>query len=184
MVIMKLIFVTGLPGIDRKSIINLALQRAGRKSEFSLVDFDTIEDITEDIGEIPDMATAKELIARFSEKMQKTLIGEIKKQKGSIAVNGHLTFATKYGYEHALSDEFFRSFRPDVIVLIEKQKLKKKPNGDVVDVLDPQSAEHQTINRHFAAVYSSISGSAIKIIKLSEEKTMDAVSALTEIIKS
>jgi adenylate kinase len=171
---MKLIFVTGIPQIDRKTIINLSLQRAGRKQDFSVIDFDEIESIHEGIGEIEDMESAKSVLSKFYGRIEKSLISELKRQKGDMAISGHLTFVTKHGYERAMPDDFFRSFKPDMIVLIEKTE----------DKIDQKIAEHQLINRYYAAIASAAAGSSLKIIKFRENRMMETVEELSAVMKS
>lgn len=170
---MKLIFISGVYGIDKATIVDLALQHAGRKNDFTVVDFDKIENLAEEVGEIPDIDAIRKVAAKFYDKLQKIMITKLKDQKGSIIVSGYLTFLTRYGYVRAMPDEFFRSFRPDSIVVFEKASA---PDDDTTD-------EHQRINRYYASIYSSASGSALKIIKFRAKKMMDSVKELGEMLK-
>lgn len=170
---MKLIFISGVYGIDKATLVDLALQHAGRKSDFAVVDFDKIENLAEEVGEIPDIDAIRKVAAKFYDKLQKIMITKLKDQKGSIIVSGYLTFPTRYGYVRAIPDDFFRSFRPDSIVVFEK----------AVAADDDKTDEHQRINRYYASIYSSASGSALKIIKFREKKMMDSVKELGEMLK-
>ncbi|MCX6817277.1 MAG: AAA family ATPase [Candidatus Aenigmarchaeota archaeon] len=171
---MKLIFISGVYGIDKATLVDLALQHAGRKNDFTVVDFDKIENLAEEIGEIPDIDAIRKVAAKFYDKLQKIMITKLKDQKGNIIVSGYLTFLTRYGYVRAIPDEFFRSFRPDSIVVFEKA-------GDTPG--DDKTNEHQRINRYYASIYSSASGSALKIIKFHEKKMMDSMKELGEMLK-
>jgi adenylate kinase len=172
---MKLIFISGLAGIDKETLVDLALQRSGRKNDFAVIDFDKIGSLADEIGDIPDMEAVRRVASRFYEKLEKTLITSLKGQRGDIIVNGYLTFATKHGYVRAIPDEFFRSFKPDTLVILEK--------ADDLIAKDDAAIEHQKINRYYASIYASAAGSALKIIKFRDRKMIDSVKELSELLK-
>jgi adenylate kinase len=170
---MKLIFISGLADIDKAALIDLALQRSGRKNEFRVVDFDRIYGSSGRAEESEDLGAARQTLSRFYEKAEKAMITKLKEQKGDLLASGCLTFDTAFGYMRAMPDEFFKSFKPDLIVIIEKDAGKA----------DPKTVEHQRMNRYYGAICSSIAGSALKIIKFRENKTIEAVAELSEILK-
>ena len=169
---MKLILISGLADIDKPALIDLALQRAGRKNEFRVVDFDRIYGNPSEIAEAEDIGAARQSLSRLYEKAEKAMITRLKEQKGDLVASGCLTFDTAFGYMRAMPDEFFKSFNPDLIFIIEKDEGK-----------DPKTMEHQRMNRYYGAICSSIAGSALKIIKFRENKTVEAVGELSEILK-
>ncbi len=175
MVIMKLIFVTGLAEIDRKTIVNLALQRAVRKKEFKVVDFDSIGNIAEDMKNATGLETARNMLSKFYKDVENVMISDLKEERGNIIVNGYLTLGTAYGYMRTMPDEFFRSFKPDSIVILEKEDAGL---GTVM-----KTNEHQHINRYYGAMCSSLCGSTLKIIKFREKKMMEAVEELSDLLK-
>lgn len=173
---MKVIFVGGLKDIDRKTIIDLALQRAGRKREYKVVDFNLFEEISEEIEATSDLEMVKVILSKFQENVEKSLISEIKQNTGGLIISGFLTFKTRHGYLRSLTEEFFRSFKPDAIILLEL-------HPDSFGKMDIDKIEHQHINRHFGLTYASIIGSVFKVIRFREKKMLDAVEALSNIIK-
>jgi adenylate kinase len=173
---MKLIFVSGLADIDKAALIDLAIQRSGRKSAFTLVDLGTISDISGAMKEAEDMSSARLALAKYYERIEKAMIARLKEQKGDLLVSGCLTFGTKFGYVRGVTEDFFRSFKPDIMVIFEKE-------GEGKDSIDSATAEQQRINRYFGTIYSSSAGSAIKIIKFREKKMIEAVSELSEVLK-
>ncbi len=172
MVIMKLIFVTGLAGIDRKTIVDLAMQRAGKKREFRVVDFDRIGNVAEDVRNSPDLATARQVLSKFHSDMEKAIISDLKEQKGDVIVIGYLTFETGHGYMKAIPDNLLQSLKPDNIVILETS-----------EGIDPKKDEHQRINRYYGTMYSSVCDSLLKIIKFREKRMMEAVSELGDLLK-
>lgn len=175
MVIMKLIFVTGLGGIDKKTIIDLALQRAGRKQQYKVVDFDRIGNVSEDIKNSPDLETARQVLLKFYRDVEKVIISDLKEESGDVILIGYLTLETAYGYLKAVPDEFFRSFKPDNIVILERD--------DAGGGKDPKTDEHQNVNRYYGTMYSSVCDSVFKIIKFREKKMMEAVEEFSNLIK-
>ncbi|MEE9323647.1 MAG: hypothetical protein V3U72_03805 [Candidatus Aenigmarchaeota archaeon] len=173
---MKLILVTGLAGIDKKTIIDLALQRAGRKKEFKVVDFDTIGNLAEDMKNATDLETARNLLSKFYTDIEKVMISDLKEKRQDIIVNGYLTMGTTYGYMGAIPEEFFRSFKPDNIVILEK-------GDDAGERIDPKMNEHQHINRYYGAMYSSLCSSVLKIVRFREKRMMEAVKEISDLIK-
>jgi adenylate kinase len=168
---MKLIFVTGLPSIDKKTIIDLALQRSARKGQFKIVDFDSIGNLVEDMENVTDVGTTRQLLSKFHSDIGKVMISDLKDEK-NIIVSGYLSLGTKYGYVRAVSDEFFSSFKPDSIVILERGWGKSSGTD-----------EQQNINRYYGTMFSSLCGSTLKIINFSEKRMMDAVKELSELIK-
>jgi adenylate kinase len=169
---MKMIFVSGLIEIDRKTIVNLALQRSGYKSQFRYVDFDEVGDVNEDMQNTKDMLTARKIMSDFYEGMEKKMVTNLKEQMGNIIVNGYLTVSTQtFGYFLAVPDAFFQTFKPDVIVVLEKESEDERTN------------EQQEVNRYYATTYSSVCGSNLKIIRFSEDRMMEAVKELGDLIK-
>ncbi len=171
---MKLIFVCGLPDIDKASLVDLALQRSGVKGSFALVDFDRIQDIHSDMESAQDLDLAKKTLSGFYARIERAMIAKLKERKGDIVVSGCLAVATRHGYLRMVPDDFFRSFKPDSIVILEKDE----PAGK-----DAATSEHQRINRYYGAFCSSVAGSALKIIKFNEKKMVDAVGELGEVFR-
>ena len=173
MVIMKLVFVTGLAGIDRRTIIDLALQRAARKDKFKVIDLEVLNNVLDDVKGVKDLETARNILSNFYGEVERIMITGLKEQKENIILNGSFTLDTAYGYVMSVPEDFFRSFKPDNIVILEKETSE----GDY------KTDEHQRINRHYGTLYSSMCGSFLKIIKFREKRMMDAVNQLSEVIK-
>jgi adenylate kinase len=173
---MKLLFVSGMRDVDRKTIVELALQRSGRKREFTIIDFDKIEDVGEDVETLSDLGSARRLISKFYERVEKDIITRLKEQSGSLIVSGYLTFKTRHGYIRAVPDDFFHAFKPDTVVLLER-------HPDFGEKADHEKLEQQQINRYFGTIYSSFSGSSFKIIRFKEKRMLEAVNELSDIIR-
>ncbi|NIO23020.1 MAG: hypothetical protein GTN38_03270 [Candidatus Aenigmarchaeota archaeon] len=169
---MKMIFVSGLKEIDRKTIVNLALQRSGYKEKFKYVDFDEAGNINEEMEGAKDMLSARKVMSDFYEGVERRVIKDLKEQMGNIIVNGYLSiYNPMFGYFLATPETFFQTFKPDVIVILEMESKDERVN------------EQQGINRYYATTYSSMCGSNLKIIRFREDRMMDAVKELGDLIK-
>ncbi len=166
---MKLIFVTGLEDVDKQTIVDLALQRAGKKRDFEIIDFDKLGD-TGELKEITDLEAIRHALSKFYGEVEKVMITRMK-ETTNLVVSGCLTFETVHGYLRALPDEFFTSFKPDNMVILEKETRDEKAN------------EHQRINRYYGVVFSSLCGAALRIIRFREDRTLKAVEELSKVMK-
>lgn len=171
MVIMKLVFVTGLADVDRKTIIDLAIQRTGRNSKFMVVDLDRLGNIGSDVAEAKDSGEVQAMLSAFQDQVEKIMISGLKDQKDNIIVNGLLTIDTPYGYVMPIPQDFFEAFKPDNVVILE------------TETDDDRTNQHQMVNRFYGARYSSKGNSFLRIIRFREGKIMEAVSDLSEVIK-
>ncbi|MCD6591220.1 MAG: hypothetical protein J7K72_04590 [Candidatus Aenigmarchaeota archaeon] len=174
---MKLVFVTGLESIDKKSIINLALQRSGLLRKSRVVDFDSLSDMREEIKTAEEFESLQILIKDYYKKSQKILIDVLKEQKDLVIVDGCLTFRTmNHGYIQAMPKDFFETFKPSVMVILEKMP-------GVGQRLVPEVVEQQQVNRFYAFACSLTSGALLKIIKFREKRILDAVESLIGVLK-
>ncbi|MCK5023136.1 MAG: hypothetical protein KAS04_03110 [Candidatus Aenigmarchaeota archaeon] len=168
---MKLIFVTGLAGMDRKTIIDLAIQRSGRNQKFVISDFAELGDISSELKEITSSEDTRGLLSKFYSEVEKIVVSGIREHRENLIVSGFLTLDTPHGYMVSIPGDFFETFKPDNIVILEKKTDDKK------------TIEQQNINRHYAARYSAECNSFLNIIKFDENRLMGAVEKLSEVIK-
>jgi adenylate kinase len=170
---MKMIFIAGSKGVDTKTIINLALQRSGRKEEFVCMDFDDLGDIGRDIRNANSILMTKDIISSFYTELEKRMIESMKEVRKDMIINGYLTLDTpNLGYVNILPDSFFRVFKPDMLVILEKE-----------DSGDEHTEEYQNINRYYGVSYALMCSAGLKIIKVKEDEMMKAVEELSSLIK-
>jgi len=173
---MKMIFVCSPEIIDTKTIINLAMQRSGKKS-FSLINFEDMGDIAGEMRSANSMMMTKQITSVYYEELEKRMIDSMKDPSENLIINGFLALEIPVvGYVHTIPDTFFRVYKPDMIIMFEKV-FGQGENEDEALI------EHQKMNRDFAVNYALLSGSMLKIIKFREKKMMDAVNEFCAVIK-
>lgn len=168
---MKLIFVAGPEGIDRKSIIDLAIQRS--KKKYVHIDFDDVGEIRDEMKTADSSFMTKQISTVFYEGLEKDLIKAIRSAGKDVIVNGYLTFRVpETGYAPAVPESFFKIYKPDLIILLEKVP---KKNRDL--------KEHQELNRYYGAFYSLAAGAILRIIRVDDNNIMDAVNNISKLIR-
>ena len=168
---MKMIFVSGLKDVDKDTIVDLAIKNSGKLGKTSHVDM--AGSLDEDLLKAGSSVIARQIARSFYEDMEKKMIQKLKGREEDVMVSGYLTVKHPgLGFLACLPDDFFRVFRPDAIVLLEK------------DGLEDDDREHQRLNRNYAANYALMSGASLKIIKMSKDNMMNAVRELGNMIRS
>jgi len=156
-----LIFVSGNPESGKNEILNMVLQ--GYKKmlpKFRYVKFDDI--IPKPPKMERDIDNIKKFCKNFYSKLEKILIRELKKGSNLI-INGYFTIKTEQGYIPILPDNFFESFKPDVLILIEV--LPSRPETYMMET-EHMDWLQQEINRDYVSFYSAKSGAMVKVIKV------------------
>lgn len=176
---MKVVMVTGIEETDKNTIIDLAMSRSRKLlPNFSRVDFETgVKVVEENIEE--SLEVVRDELSEIYAGFEKDVIGKMKSDGGHIILNTQLAAKTMHGYVPLVPAEFFKTFKPDVIILME---------ADPKDVAKTEEEareirERQEINRHYATVYSMSFGSVLKIIRLKKGNVTGAVSELLETMK-
>lgn len=172
---MKLILIAGSEEADKDSVIRLALERLRNFIPgFRYVDADGLGvKLGQKLEEV------KSFHSRLYEKLEKALVSELRSGKSHIILNGSLTMGTPYGSLPALSQEFFRVFRPDALVIMESSP------GDLVR--NPRASEEiirqQELDRSYGAMCASISDTPLKLITIEESNIALSVNELLEYLR-
>jgi adenylate kinase len=108
---------------------------------------------------------------RISQKrLQKTAAEKIAAIDGNVIIDTHASVKTPNGYLAGLPEWVITAIMPDIIVLVEtdNDQILLRRLSDETRVRDMEGsrsiAEHQEMNRAFAASYSMLTGCTIKII--------------------
>lgn len=175
---MKFVLVTGLEEIDKKAVVEFVL-RGFRDSGFTSV---SLEDIPEAAGvqALESFDEIKKTQSRFYTKLEKNVISAMRKGKGNVILSGCITKKTKHGYMPLITDDFFDTFKPDVIISMELDPR--------TITRDPKKLEdiknHQDLNRHYNVLFSSKCGSMLRVINVDLGNITKAVREISEIIRN
>lgn len=187
---MSLILVTGIPESGRDSIVEMVTTGSKKNlPPFEYLNFDSIlpVDIDKQDEEIDLWSFSKKI--RHVHKIQgdfhkklKANINFLKSKGEHIIVNGYFTIKTPSGYMPLLSKESVRFFKPDVIVMIdldlESPLLIKKIGREKVRKLK----YHQDINLNYAMGYSTLSRSAINVVRVEYGNVKGALREMADIL--
>jgi len=172
---MKLVLITGSPETDKDSVVDLALERLRNfRPKFRYLDFDKL-------GVKPGLSleNLKSFPSRLHEKLEKELVSELRGSKNNIIINGYLTLKTQYGCFPALTQEFFRVFKPDSLIILESSP------GDLVR--DPKASHEilrqQDLDRNYGIMYTSLSDSPVRVMTIEKSNVALAVKELLEYLK-
>ena len=179
---MKIILVTGIPQVDRGVLIEIVMKRLNMpQKELDFVDFDDASAIMKNIISGKDL-TVKQItgmIDKMNDEFEKAVIKAMKKCNGVLVVNCSLTLNTDIGLFPVLTKEFFESFSPELIILVEGFPLELTNKDSEMKRLE----RHQNINRTYAFYYSAFSHSAIDRIRAKNGKADDAARTITIAIR-
>lgn len=108
---------------------------------------------------------------------------------GNVIVDTHASIKTPRGYMPGLPEKTLRALGPDALVLVEceAQAIWNRRNKDASRSRDPDTvediAEHQMMNRCFAAVYADLTNSTVLIVKNDDGKVDEAGKKIAKVFE-
>jgi adenylate kinase len=181
---MGAIIVTGIPGVGKTTVMEAAAKAANlRIAVYGSVMFE--------------VATARGL-ARSRDEMRK-LPAETQKQvqreaaariaaMGSVIVDTHCSIKTPTGYLPGLPAWVLEALQPAVLVLVEArpEEIRARRQKDATRVRDEDSleaiAEHQDVNRRFAAAAATLTGATVATVLNHDGRVEEAMAAILPIV--
>jgi adenylate kinase len=171
-----IVVITGVPGCGKGKVMELV----GEKMDVSILNFgDFMFRMATESGLVKDRDDMRKKIGidltRAMQKKAAEAIGvEIEKLGENVIIDTHCTIKSPAGYFPGLPFEVLQSLRPDAIVIreVDPESIVERRNKDratgVRSKRDEEEAGaiqlHQDLNRAYAAAYSSITGSTLKIL--------------------
>jgi adenylate kinase len=171
---MKLVLITGLKEIDKKAIARLVLQRVGQN--FKHIDIDSMVRIKTDLK---DMDKIRSYISTSYKKIGKEIVKNLKNEANNIIITGSASLETIYGYYPLITKDFFKTFNPDLIILMEIDPSVLSKDEIEITRLKNQ----QIINRNYLILYSIVSGAFFRIVKIEKGNIMDSVEYISSILR-
>ena len=161
---MRLIFISSLPELEKKSTIKIAMKRFGReKKGLKIIHFDELDSLIKDFNKIP-KEKLEALGDEVYDELEKKLEDSISRED-IVVIEGYFTVRSKLGFLPLITEKFFKVYKPNAVVLVETFPDLLSPDKKTVEELRDQ----QLINRIYAVRSASIAGSAIKIIRIENE---------------
>ncbi|GEM_PF-1189628 len=180
---MKFVLITGLKETGKDTIIKLVLDGSKKiLPKFKYINFKSIVREKWFEENIDKMEKAKE---RFYKDLEKA-VGDAFKEGKHVIVNGYFTVKTGHGYLPVISEDFFDTFNPDILILIEAEKPKMKGDmiyGAKLKSLNDADWFQQEINRVYASFYSAVSGALLKIVTVKPGNVKSVIKEINELMR-
>ncbi len=180
---MKIILVTGIPEVDKSVLIEVTMKRLNLPAkQLDYVDFDEMSTVMKSVltGKDLTIRQISEMIKQMNADFEKAVIKAMKKCDGVLIVNCSLTMNTELGVFPVLKKEFFDTFSPELIILVESKPLDISNRESQMKLID----KHQDINQIYAFSYSAFSHAAVDRILLKKGNVDDAARHITASIRS
>jgi len=176
---MKLILVGGLEQTNKNKLLGMAistLNNGNGYKDFNLINFNGATSVRDSFLVNGNL---KETYLSMYDDLQKTLTNS-KRNAFNIVLDAALTVNTEYGYMPLLTENFFRIFKPNAMLLIENklEDFKENPR-DLLSV-----KEHQEINKSYAIKIASEFGIPVKIIKVNKTELKSTVKDIQDYLVS
>ncbi len=186
----KKVIITGVPGVGKTTVINAAYEITEEGIKYQNLNFGSFMfDVAQAEGLVTDRDQMRKLDRVAQKRLQKLAAEKIAAIDGNVIIDTHASVKTPNGYLAGLPEWVISAIMPDVIVLVETdndQILVRRLSDEsrIRDVEGARSiAEHQEMNRAFAAAYSMLTGCTVKIITNADFLVDKAVDALVATLR-
>ena len=168
----KKVIITGVPGVGKTTVINSAFEKITAEGvKYQNINFGSyMFEVAHAEGLVVDRDEMRKLDRMSQKRLQKTAAEKIAAIDGNVIIDTHASVKTPNGYLAGLPEWVITAIMPDVIVLVEtdNDQILLRRLSDETRVRDMEGsrsiAEHQEMNRAFAASYSMLTGCTVKII--------------------
>lgn len=182
--VMGAIIVTGIPGVGKTTVMEAAAEKAGRKI---VVYGSEMFAVASDRGLVEHRDDMRRLDPEVQKEVQMAAAENMAKM-GDIIVDTHCTIKTPKGYLPGLPAWVLDKLKPSTVVLVEAgdAEIKGRRDSDETRNRDADSveaiAEHQEINRRYAASYSVLTGATVATVYNHNDALDAAVEQLLGVI--
>ncbi|MEE8358518.1 MAG: adenylate kinase [Candidatus Hydrothermarchaeales archaeon] len=178
---MKVVVVTGTPGVGKTTVLNHSLEVVG--GSYKVVNFgDVMIEVAKRDGIVEDRDDLRKQEPEVQKEIQRQAGKRIAEMalESNIIVDTHCTIKTPKGYLPGLPVWVLEELRPDTIILVEADPadIVSRRVGDPTRTRDAEDismlTEHQEINRAIAVAYSVLTGATVKLVKNNTDMLDDA----------
>ncbi|HJJ42499.1 MAG TPA: adenylate kinase [Methanocorpusculum sp.] len=168
----KKVIITGVPGVGKTTVINTAYEKVTAEGvKYQNLNFGSFMfDVAKEEKLVEDRDQMRKLDKADQKRLQKLAAEKIAAIDGNVIIDTHASVKTPNGYLAGLPEWVITAIMPDVIVLVEtdNDEILKRRLSDETRERDMEGykaiAEHQEMNRAYAAAYSMLTGCTVKII--------------------
>lgn len=187
----KRVVITGVPGVGKTTVIEESMKRLAEEGiPYKAVNFGTcMFETAKAEGKVEDRDQMRTLDKEVQKELQRLAGKRIGEMEGNIIVDTHASVKTPVGYLPGLPAWVLTELKPDMVVLVEadEDQILMRRMGDESRRRDPEGsrsiAEHQGINRAFAAAYGMMTGCTVQIVRNEDYLLDHAVEAMTRVLR-
>ena len=187
---MAVVVITGIPGVGKTSVVEVAQQRMRRK--YDVLTFGTVMfELAREKGLVEHRDELRSMGYEEQRKIQEAAASRIAKaaEKADIIVDTHCFIKTPRGYLPGLPLWVLERLKPSRIILIEADidEIIRRRLKDESRRRDEESEEelklHIELNRAIASAYSMVSGGTLSVIQNHDGRLNDAANHLRKILE-
>lgn len=187
----KKVIITGVPGVGKTTVINGAFDKVTAEGiKYQNLNFGSFMfEVAKAEGLVADRDEMRKLDRLQQKRLQKLAAEKIAAIDGNVIVDTHASVKTPNGYLAGLPEWVITAIMPDIIVLVEtdNDQILVRRLSDETRTRDMEGAksiaEHQEMNRSFAAAYSMLTGCTVKIITNADFLLDKAVESLAAVLR-
>ncbi|QYZ79080.1 adenylate kinase [Methanofollis formosanus] len=187
----KRVVITGVPGVGKTTVIEESMKRLAEEgTPYKAVNFGTcMFETAKAEGHVEDRDQMRTLDKDVQKELQRLAGKRIGEMEGNIIIDTHASVKTPGGYLPGLPEWVLAELHPDIVVLVETDddQILMRRMGDESRRRDPEGsrsiAEHQGINRAFAAAYAMMTGCTVQIVRNDNYLLDRAVEAMTQVLR-
>lgn len=181
---MGAIIVTGIPGVGKTTVMEAA---AGRARAQIVVYGSVMFEVATEKGLVAHRDEMRRLAPDVQKEVQKEAAARIA-AKGDVIVDTHCSIKTPKGYLPGLPAWVLEALKPSSIVLVEADaaEIHARRAADATRQRDVDSveviAEHQAINRRFAAAYATLTGATVHTVHNHDAQVDAAIQQILPVV--
>lgn len=187
----KKVIITGVPGVGKTTVINTTMEKLQEEGiVYQNINFGSFMfEVASTEGLVQDRDQMRKLDRTVQKRLQKLAAEKIAAIDGNVIIDTHASVKTPKGYLAGLPEWVITAIMPDTIVLVEtdNDQILIRRLSDESRVRDMEGArsiaEHQEMNRAFAASYAMLTGCTVKIITNADYLLEKAVEDLTATLR-
>lgn len=181
---MGAIIVTGIPGVGKTTV----METAAKQRKLPIVVYGTVMfDVAKQLG----LAKSRDEMRRLPPETQKHIQRDAAvaiAAMGDVIVDTHCSIKTPAGYLPGLPAWVLEALRPSALVLVEAkpEEILRRRQADATRKRDADTleaiAEHQEVNRRFAAACATLTGATIHTVYNHDNQVEAAIRQMMPVV--
>jgi adenylate kinase len=187
---MKVVVITGTPGVGKSTVLERALEEI--EEGYEIINFgDAMLEVALERGVVEDRDEMRKLdpqVQKDIQRMGAKKIAEAAKTK-NVIVDTHATIKTPRGYLPGLPIWVLEELMPDVVVVVEADpsEIAGRRSSDATRVRDEENIseieEHQLLNKDAAISCSVLTGCTAAVIENHDDALEEAAKDLASVLR-